>query len=83
MTSPSSWTVVESCTSSMHAELLRIVLEDAGIPCRLSSSADGHGGAIVGISPGYQVLVRSQDVVRARKAIHDARDHGSGPPDSA
>ena len=66
---------------SWQAEIVRGVLESAGLQCMISPRSDAHGGAVTDTSTGFRVLVNAEAVELAKQAIADARAQGSELPD--
>ena len=81
MTNPSDLVIVHQATSRSEAEIVRLVLEDAGI---IAVVPDRHFPIPTDLKPlddqfvpaGCEVQVAARDLERAREAIAEARRVG-------
>ena len=63
---------VKSCATREEAELLKSLLESAGIHAMVD--ADDYAGLPLMTSGGVQLQVRGQDAERARQVIEEAEE---------
>ena len=63
---------VKSCATEQEAEVVRALLEEAGIRVRISS--DNYVGLPLQTSGGVEVLVLESDLSRAQEILASASD---------
>lgn len=81
MPDPDKDTAILACFfHEWEAEIIRAVLEEAGLPCVVSTRWDGHGGAVTDTSSGFRVLVKVADLHHARDVLEQARQAGKELP---
>ncbi len=70
---PGDFEVAVSAEDAIQAELLVGACEEAGIPAILQSPRSGSVGTIASPVDGFQILVPSRDLARARPILEERR----------
>ncbi len=75
-TGPLDLVSIQSLYEEGTAEVYRLILEDAGIPCHIENS---HQGGLTGVLP-VKLLVKQADAERAKRVLQSVKD-ANGFPD--
>src|ERR1035437_7554518 len=80
MVSPSIMTTVTTCSNLAEAQLLKALLDDAGIPAFLPEELTANSAPQLVFGSGLRVQVEDEDAEEARQVLADAElpPEGSG-----